>query len=369
MARLAESYGISGNGLAKICQRLNVPYPPRGYWAKKAAGKKVISYRLPEAKADTPDDVTIYPTPPSVVPPRPAPEIQEKMEAAKIEAGEISVPEKLLRPHAIIAGWLEDHNRSKREARQETNPMLRRLRTPSDLTPLEHRQHRILHALFKALERLAAKIKEGERKELYVEVLGERIEFQLREKQRQVRRRLTAEERQRSWRQNQEWTQERQMTGKLQLLIKTSLPGELKAEWLETDEKPMETLLSEIVGVFIAAGPLLVERRKAQEEEARRQQLAERQRYEEAQRRKRDSNRWRRFIQYAQKQEEADLARAFLERVKTNPASSDVVIEDKTITEWITWAEAKIAEADVVSLGAEAIFRDVAAIQSWTYHD
>jgi hypothetical protein len=39
MSHLGEKYGISGNGLKKICDRLNVPYPPRGYWAKLAAGK------------------------------------------------------------------------------------------------------------------------------------------------------------------------------------------------------------------------------------------------------------------------------------------------------------------------------------------
>ena len=46
MSRLATKYGISGNGLGKICDRLNVPFPPRGYWAKKAAGHKVAKYRL-----------------------------------------------------------------------------------------------------------------------------------------------------------------------------------------------------------------------------------------------------------------------------------------------------------------------------------
>ena len=35
MSRLAIQYGLSGNGLAKICRRLDVPYPPRGYWARK----------------------------------------------------------------------------------------------------------------------------------------------------------------------------------------------------------------------------------------------------------------------------------------------------------------------------------------------
>jgi hypothetical protein len=69
MSRLAAEYGISGNGLAKVCDRLKIPYPPRGFWAKKAAGHKVVQYRLPEPGADTPDKVTIAPTPPPAPPP------------------------------------------------------------------------------------------------------------------------------------------------------------------------------------------------------------------------------------------------------------------------------------------------------------
>jgi hypothetical protein len=45
--RLAEGYRLSGNGLKKICRRLAVPVPPRGYWAKRAAGKKVKQTALP----------------------------------------------------------------------------------------------------------------------------------------------------------------------------------------------------------------------------------------------------------------------------------------------------------------------------------
>ena len=52
MSRLAAEYGISGNGIAKICDRLNIPYPPRGHWAKKAAGQKVVQYRLPEPRRE-----------------------------------------------------------------------------------------------------------------------------------------------------------------------------------------------------------------------------------------------------------------------------------------------------------------------------
>jgi hypothetical protein len=38
---VAKRYGISDVGLAKVCRKLNIPRPGRGYWAKKAAGKTV----------------------------------------------------------------------------------------------------------------------------------------------------------------------------------------------------------------------------------------------------------------------------------------------------------------------------------------
>jgi hypothetical protein len=41
MSKLAENFGISDVGLSKICDRHRVPAPPRGYWAKKEAGKPV----------------------------------------------------------------------------------------------------------------------------------------------------------------------------------------------------------------------------------------------------------------------------------------------------------------------------------------
>jgi hypothetical protein len=51
---VARQLGISDRGLAKICVRHAVPFPPRGYWAKVAAGKVVAS---PEPLSEAPDDV------------------------------------------------------------------------------------------------------------------------------------------------------------------------------------------------------------------------------------------------------------------------------------------------------------------------
>jgi hypothetical protein len=38
---VATRYGITDTGLRKVCDRLGVPYPTRGYWAKVKAGKEV----------------------------------------------------------------------------------------------------------------------------------------------------------------------------------------------------------------------------------------------------------------------------------------------------------------------------------------
>ena len=38
---IAKRYGISDVGLAKVCRRVDILLPPRGYWAKVAAGKRV----------------------------------------------------------------------------------------------------------------------------------------------------------------------------------------------------------------------------------------------------------------------------------------------------------------------------------------
>ena len=52
MVTVAQRYGLSDRGLAKICQRHQIPRPPRGYWAKKAAGVKVRKARLPSPNSN-----------------------------------------------------------------------------------------------------------------------------------------------------------------------------------------------------------------------------------------------------------------------------------------------------------------------------
>lgn len=47
---VAKRYGVTDVALAKNCRKLNVPLPPRGYWAKIQAGAKLKKIPLPKYK-------------------------------------------------------------------------------------------------------------------------------------------------------------------------------------------------------------------------------------------------------------------------------------------------------------------------------
>ena len=51
MTVVAARYDVSANFLARVCHTLNVPHPPRGYWAKLKVGKAPPRPALPAATA------------------------------------------------------------------------------------------------------------------------------------------------------------------------------------------------------------------------------------------------------------------------------------------------------------------------------
>lgn len=59
MLQVAKRYGISDVGLAKICKKMKIPKPPRGYWAKQSYGVKAKREPLRPATADTPQQVVL----------------------------------------------------------------------------------------------------------------------------------------------------------------------------------------------------------------------------------------------------------------------------------------------------------------------
>jgi hypothetical protein len=50
LVKLSRRYGISDVRLGKVCRKLNIPHPGRGYWAKRVVGQAVEQVPLPEFK-------------------------------------------------------------------------------------------------------------------------------------------------------------------------------------------------------------------------------------------------------------------------------------------------------------------------------
>ncbi|MCW3101147.1 MAG: hypothetical protein JWL77_6765 [Chthonomonadaceae bacterium] len=52
ITRIAKTYGLSDVGFAKLCERHDIPRPPRGYWAQRQHGHEPEQIPLPNPKDD-----------------------------------------------------------------------------------------------------------------------------------------------------------------------------------------------------------------------------------------------------------------------------------------------------------------------------
>ena len=264
------------------------------------------------------------------------------------------IPDRLRRPHPIIAGWLADHRERKRAAHRERDLQIRNLIKPAEFSDQDRRRHRILDALFKALERRGARISQNEHRKLFVEISGQEIQFGLREKLRQIRRPLTDEERR--------WTSDKsrlmrelQPTGFLLFTIKTHLDAGLRHEWLEKPGVTMEDFLVEIVETLMRGGPLLAERRRAAEE-ATRLWAFEQRRLEEEQRR------GRRLFDIARAWRDVAMAREFIAAVRARDLPQGQLVDGMPMSDWILWAEQHLNSVDPINQSVTADFEDIRKI-------
>lgn len=102
MQKLAKEFGISDVALAKTCKKLGVPRPPRGYWARKAAGQTVKAPPLPLKNARQRDGVYLSRS----SAPKPVIELSEHtvvlIEQLMMPTNTLSLRESLVKPHPLV---------------------------------------------------------------------------------------------------------------------------------------------------------------------------------------------------------------------------------------------------------------------------
>jgi len=84
---VAEEFGYSDKGMAKICNRYNVPRPQQGYWNRIQAGHKQEVTPLPQEENDR--KITF-------------PKKSEKTKSALAETVVVPVHDRLTDPHPLI---------------------------------------------------------------------------------------------------------------------------------------------------------------------------------------------------------------------------------------------------------------------------
>ena len=364
ISRLARDFGISDRGLSKICDRLEVPVPPRGYWARKEAGQAVVQYRLLKASPGTPLSVDIAPTPPPEVPtPVPKPADNSR---ADLKDGQLAVPERLNKPHPIIAGWIERRAKDREELRRWGNTGRSTL---PDFSELERRRHRILSTLFKALEAHGHAVSETSRGDLQANLGGKQVAFRLREKLKQVKRPLTDDDKRWGYGTARGYRTETVGSGYLIFEFQTYLPGKFRREWLETDEARLETLAGDILATILAAVPLLEAQRFEEEAMAARRREEEVRRAEIARQRKFAANRLAKFGQFAEQWARMGQMRALLAELEGTVADPAEEVTGQSLAEWMAWLREQIDRHDPSKVGLAGVCTDLAAVDEWWRND
>ena len=291
--QLAKKFGISDVGLAKICKRMKIPRPGRGYWERISHGRKPFIPPLPAPAGDVRKEVQIVKREKYLMEPEQNSERDLKFDFEKKAENQIRVEAALNFPCPEI----EKTKRSFETAKTDEKGLLKpRLKVTLDLRvgPKNlDRALRIMDALLKALEKRGYQIsikKEGPNS-TSVSIDGEMIEFGIEEKLNRREKELTPL--QKKEKEKHPWMYssieyEYNPSGNLILRIKNTDGSGVRKIWTDGINQRIERgLNSFIVGLVktgdaIKADRLEGERRKREwEEQRKRSEELERRRYEE----------------------------------------------------------------------------------------
>jgi len=372
ISRLAPKYGLTGNGLKKICAKLNIPVPPRGYWAKIQHGIKTKKQPLAKLKHGEPCIHRLHLSEirqaekAMNINDNLAPEAQALVNRVRDESCVIAVHKKLTSPHPLV--------RQTHELLKTTKPdeygVLRVFRagclnirvSPECLS----RALRIIDAIIKVFESLGFNISNNtvqydRAPSTRLDAFGESIRFTLQERVKRINHIPTDEEKRKmvqwSFYSPPKW--EYRPTGKLILRYDPWGHGHdgLKKIWADGTAKQLEDMVVDFVvgGIKIGAAMkrhsiLREETDRFRQEELRRQKEIENQKQLEIERLKI-------LEQQAEQWSNSQKLRDFICAVKDEFCGKTISSESREkLGKWLSWAEQHADRIDPLKNGALSIF-------------
>jgi hypothetical protein len=335
MMKVAKEYGISNVALAKICKKLNVPCPWRGYWRRKETGKSVKPLPLPPNSDPTKQVATIHRMirPESVV--QMSEDALQRINTEQTAEQKIEVPDRLINPHHFhLEEWrsskVDDYGAIWSGDIRQLNIRV----SPKSLA----RALRIMDTLFKALESRGHQvgIQEGYQRSLGVRIDGEPIEFGLEERFQRIAHPDQNNPRLESWmRKRYSYIP----TSSLFLKIVAWGIDGLQKSWSDGKTAKLETCLNDFIVGLLKVAEAVKARRLKQEQEEQLRRDAERRRQEEAQKRQEELARRQALEQDATNWATAQQLRAYLVAVKDRLHAKHGEIQSGSRADrWLTWA-------------------------------
>jgi hypothetical protein len=340
--QLAREFGISDVGLGKACRRHGIPVPPRGYWAKKAAGHRVRQIQLPSGAQPGQERITFHGAPRAEGPESALAEVHPLIAFDRAPEQQLVVPPDLEVTHPAVLKTARLLRRAKRDAGGMVLPPLGALRTHTTRA-IHERAFRVWQVLLTAFETRGYPVAISEQATT-VTVLEEPLTLSLHEGTKNVAHRITFTEQKAIDRgygfRVPKW--DHVPSGRLTIAI-TNV-SRIRHHWHDAAQ-PLEARLNNVmVGLVRAALEI-----KRQREEAERQEKV---RQEEVRRQLEAERRWAiekgrrdRLCRFVAAWERAQAVQAFVERYR---AAVGPVAPEGDLAAWLQWLERRAAAVDPV---------------------
>jgi len=251
VTKLAATYGMSDRGFAKMCARLMIPVPGRGYWARAKNGRKIPVPPLRPMKGSSEKGASIQVRqrlPENFIQNQ---KVRKEVESEKRPENKIRVSKRIALPHPLVAMTIDALNKAKPD---EKNRFCSRVHGCLSVRVGRNsisRAMRIMDALIKALEKrdYSVLVKKAS-VDTCVFLLDEEIKFSLDEWLMKTKRELTSSEKKDKERYPSLYAYDRYdycPSGRLYLRIDTWGHSDDRRIWSDGKKQRLEDLLNSFV--------------------------------------------------------------------------------------------------------------------------
>ncbi len=358
LTKLAPQYGLSDNGLRKICLRHKIPLPKAGHWAKLLHGGK--SNKAPLATLTNKEDqyldkVIIQGKENSINPEdRVDPIFNEIYEFESSVENKITVKEKLASPHHLIRTTKAALNDKRLDRYSRIITKNQECLDIKVTRGTYKRSLLILEALIKSLEKrtFVQKVYIKNNPSFAITILNKDLHIILKEKINRL-----SESKKIKYKSDKNDSPPFAMfnydlvdyegTGELSLSIEGGWGTTCKKTWTDTPTKPLEDSLNEfIIGLARTAAELIPIDKQRELEELRRQEERKR-RLELERQRLFEEEKFNCLINDARKHNEFLMLKKYISEVENNLGNNN--FENKNnidMKEWLNWAKHTLAHHD-----------------------